>query len=88
MTVDGHASSSNNSSRPPPLSELISQSVAVIPHFVLESGVALKDVPVAYKTWGKLNSARDNCLVICHALTGSADVEDWSVYLCARIEQS
>jgi homoserine O-acetyltransferase len=32
---------------------------------------------VAYKTWGKLNAAGDNVMVICHALTGSSDVEDW-----------
>ncbi|ORX35734.1 Alpha/Beta hydrolase protein [Kockovaella imperatae] len=66
------ASSSSN-----PFAHLISQEIAVIPIFTLESGVEVRDVPVAYKTWGKLNAARDNCLVICHALTGSADVEDW-----------
>jgi hypothetical protein len=26
-----------------------------------ETGVELKDVPVGYKTWGKLNEAGDNC---------------------------
>lgn len=60
-----------------PFSELIEQQVAIIPSFTFESGVELKDVPVAYKTWGKLNANADNCLVINHALTGSADVEDW-----------
>lgn len=45
--------------------------------FILESGVELNKVPVAYKTWGHLNPNRDNCLVICHALSGSSDVADW-----------
>lgn len=53
------------------------QSVHVIPSFELECGQLLSDVPVAYKTWGTLDDARANVMVICHAFTGSADVEDW-----------
>jgi homoserine O-acetyltransferase/O-succinyltransferase len=53
------------------------QDIAVIPSFTLESGVTLKNVPVAYTVKGKLSPGRDNAMVICHALTGSADVSDW-----------
>ena len=56
---------------------MINQTYFIVPSFTLESGVTLKNVPIGYKTWGRLNETRDNCLVICHALTGSADVEDW-----------
>lgn len=48
-----------------------------MPSFTLESGVTLKNVPLAYSTRGKLSPNRDNAMVICHALTGSADVSDW-----------
>lgn len=61
-----------------PFANLISkQSLAVIPSFALESGVVLQNVPVAYKTFGKLSPKADNAMLICHALTGSADVLDW-----------
>jgi homoserine O-acetyltransferase len=53
------------------------QNITIIPEFTLESGVVLHKIPVAWKSFGKLNEKADNCMVICHALTGSADVEDW-----------
>lgn len=66
------AGDSNN-----PFAALIEQEIVTLPSFTFESGVELHDVPVAYKTWGRLNAAGDNVIVINHALTGSADVEDW-----------
>ena len=48
-----------------------------ISEFALESGETLHNVPVAYRSWGQLNNRGDNALVVCHALTGSADAADW-----------
>ncbi|KAG8220678.1 Alpha/Beta hydrolase protein [Butyriboletus roseoflavus] len=56
---------------------VLNQSIYVVSTFTLENGCLLRDVPVAYKTWGRLNESRDNVMIICHAFTGSADVEDW-----------
>lgn len=53
------------------------QKVTIVPEFELESAHVLTDVPVAYKTWGKLNKKGNNCMVVCHALTGSSDISDW-----------
>lgn len=53
------------------------QTIIEIPQYTLECGETLYDFPVAYKTWGRLNKDRDNAFVICHALTGSSDVQDW-----------
>ncbi|KAG1741808.1 Alpha/Beta hydrolase protein [Suillus paluster] len=59
------------------LAPLVDQNIYTVPSFTLENGRILREVPVAYMTWGKLNDTRDNVMVICHAFTGSADVEDW-----------
>lgn len=60
-----------------PYATLIEQEIFTVPSFTLESGAIIKNVPVAYKTWGKLNDSRDNVMLICHAFTGSSEVEDW-----------
>jgi homoserine O-acetyltransferase/O-succinyltransferase len=53
------------------------QRFAIIPSMQLESGLEIQDCPIAFKTWGRLNEEKDNVIVICHALTGSADASDW-----------
>jgi len=40
----------------------------------LESGGWLPHVELAYETWGRLNEARDNAVLILHALTGDSHV--------------
>ena len=51
--------------------------VDIFPAFRLESGVELRDVPVAWRSWGRLDDDGGNVIVVCHALTGNADVDDW-----------
>ncbi|EMG48875.1 FUB5 Homoserine O-acetyltransferase FUB5 [Candida maltosa Xu316] len=61
-----------------PFAKLVpDQKIVEIPEYTLECGETLFNFPIAYKTWGKLNDKGDNVLVICHALSGSADVADW-----------
>jgi homoserine O-acetyltransferase/O-succinyltransferase len=43
----------------------------------LESGARLPEVRVAYRTWGALDAAAANAVLVCHALTGSADADQW-----------
>ncbi len=40
----------------------------------LQGGDALPELQVAYETYGRLSPARDNAILICHALSGDAHV--------------
>jgi homoserine O-acetyltransferase/O-succinyltransferase len=45
--------------------------------FRLDAGGALQPVSVRYAVYGELNERRDNAVLVCHALSGSARVADW-----------
>lgn len=54
------------------------RAVQLIPAFTLESGEVLRDVRQAYRLDGRLNAARDNLVLVFHALTGSTEAaEGW-----------
>lgn len=42
-----------------------------------EAGGHLPSVTVAYETWGELNSAKDNAVLVCHALSGDSHAIGW-----------
>ena len=43
----------------------------------LECGQTLANPTLHYAVYGRLNAARDNAVLVCHALTGSALVGSW-----------
>jgi homoserine O-acetyltransferase len=45
--------------------------------FRLSAGGILQPVTLRYAIYGDLNAARDNAVLVCHALSGSARVADW-----------
>jgi len=45
--------------------------------FILENSVVLPQATLRYQTYGQLNEAKDNVIVVCHALTGNASLHSW-----------
>jgi homoserine O-acetyltransferase/O-succinyltransferase len=40
--------------------------------FALDGGTTLRDIDLAYETWGSLDATASNAVLVCHALTGDA----------------
>lgn len=45
--------------------------------FKLECGKTLKNLEIAFHTYGRLNSQKNNVIWVSHALTANSDVFDW-----------
>lgn len=60
----------------PQLAETPHQSVSFDEGLTLDCGRHLKTLTVAYRTYGRLNDARSNAVLICHALTGDQYVAE------------
>lgn len=54
--------------KPAPL--LTTKQVATIPELTLACGERLREVSVGFETYGTLNDARDNAVLICHFFSG------------------
>ncbi len=52
------------------------QSITFDEAFPLECGAVLPGMTVAYRTYGTLNAARSNAILVCHALTGDQYVAE------------
>ena len=49
-------------------------SIATDRPFSLEGGGQLRDITLAYETWGQLDATGSNAILVCHAWTGDSHV--------------
>jgi homoserine O-acetyltransferase/O-succinyltransferase len=60
----------------PPLSDVEHDHAEFSGGLALECGQVLAPVRIAYRTYGSLNAARSNAVLVCHALTGDQYVAE------------
>ncbi len=51
--------------------------IADLGPFTTERGYEFSSIQIAYETWGQLNDATDNAILVCHALSGDAHAIGW-----------
>ena len=69
-TIDSHMSDATVGA--PPGSRML-----MLPTLQLECGRTLREVPVAFASYGTLNADASNCVVVGHSLTSNANVHEW-----------
>jgi homoserine O-acetyltransferase len=62
--------------QPDALATIAHKAVSFADGMTLECGVSLRPLDVAYRTYGTLNAARSNAVLVCHALTGDQYVAE------------
>jgi len=62
--------------QPDTLATIAHQTITFMDGMVLECGTRLQRLDVAYRTYGTLNEARSNAVLVCHALTGDQYVAE------------
>ncbi len=56
---------------------VMAHSRVVLPEgLALDCGVTIRPLAVAFRTYGTLNAAKSNAILVCHALTGDQDVAE------------
>eukprot|EP01135_Chromosphaera_perkinsii_P001224 Nk52_evm23s162 gene=Nk52_evmTU23s162 len=56
---------------------VLKQNVCTLDNFQLDCGEILPKVQCGFKFWGNMNQQKSNVFVVCHALTGHSDVQNW-----------
>ena len=77
VMTEGATGPGPSPARPSALEPMYEGDFVLDQHLMLESGRTLAQPTLHYAVYGKLNAARDNAVLICHALSGSARVGDW-----------
>ncbi|MDR2442726.1 MAG: homoserine O-acetyltransferase, partial [Deltaproteobacteria bacterium] len=79
MSVDGEVSQKeiHLPDHPNSVGYVTPQKMVLPEPMTLEAGGVLEKVEMEYETYGQLSKAKDNAVLICHALTGDAHVAGW-----------